>query len=99
MALRLIATIVLLWLGVRLVRWRTNRSEDRNPTRRRLGVVVLTLMLGVPGILLVLFAIRSGNAALMLVVVAFASVLVLSVLSSTRRSIASARRRHRPPLD
>jgi hypothetical protein len=92
MALRFAAIIALLWLGVAFVRRLGHRPEERNAPRWILTVVLLSLVLGVPGVLLLRFALRSGNAALILVTVGFALALAIGLVWYVRRAIAGGRR-------
>jgi O-antigen/teichoic acid export membrane protein len=99
MALRFAAIIALLWLGVAFVRRLGHRPEERNAPRWILTVVLLSLVLGVPGILLIRFALRSGNAALILVTMLFTLALAIALVWYVGRAIAGERRHPRPPHD
>jgi ABC-type transport system involved in multi-copper enzyme maturation permease subunit len=102
MALRVVAIIVLLWLGLAFVRRMGRPPESRNAPRWILTVVLLSLVLGVPGILLIRFALRSGNAALILVTLLFSLALAIALVKYVARAMAGDRRhpRHpRPPHD
>jgi O-antigen/teichoic acid export membrane protein len=99
MALRFAAVIALLWLGVAFVRRLGHRPEERNAPRWILTVVLLSLVLGVPGILLLRFALRSGNAALILVTMLFTLALVIALVWYVGRAIAGEKGHPRPPHD
>jgi O-antigen/teichoic acid export membrane protein len=97
MALRFAAIVALLWFGMAFVRRLGHRPEERNAPRWILTVVLLSLVLGAPGILLLRFALRSGNAALILVTVVFALALAIGLVWYVGRAIAGERRQHRYP--
>lgn len=99
MALKIAAIIALLWLGVAFVRRLGRRPEERNAPRWILTVVVLSLVLGVPGILLLRFALRSGYAPLILVTVLFTLTIAIGVVWYVGRQMTGERRNHGPPHD
>lgn len=98
MVLRLAAIIAILWLGVVFVRQLGHQRGERAAFPRRiLTVVLLGLIIGVPGSLLVRFALRSGSPALILVAVLFTLTLVVALGWYVSRAIFGGRHHHLPP--
>jgi cation transporter-like permease len=100
MALRFAAIVAVLWLGVVFVRRLGNPPEERDAfSRRLLTVVLLSLVLVAPAVLLARFALRSGNAALILVAMMFTLTFVVAIVWYVSRAIIGGRRHHRPPRE
>jgi uncharacterized membrane protein len=101
MGVKFIAIVALLWLGLIIARRLGHQARDRNAFPRwMLNIILLSLFLGVAGSLFVRFALRSGNAALMLVAVLFTLTLAVGLGGYVTRAASAARKRHdRPPRE
>jgi hypothetical protein len=100
MALRFAAIVALVWVGVVLVRRLGNPRVERDSlVRRLLTGLLLSLVLVVPAILLARFALRSGNAALVLIALFITLVLTVALAWRVGRGLVGGRRHRRPPQD
>jgi hypothetical protein len=99
--LKFIAIVALLWFGVIVAGRLGPRPGEGNPFPRWvLNIVVLSIVLGVAGILFVRFAVRSGNAALMLVAALLTLGLAVALGWYATRATGGRRKRHyRPPRE
>jgi hypothetical protein len=99
--LKFIAIVALLWFGLIVAGRLGHRSREGIPfSRWALNIVVLSIVLGVAGILFVRFAVRSGNAALMLVAALLTLGLAVALgWYATRATSGGRKRRYRPPRE
>jgi hypothetical protein len=98
MGLKLIAIIALLWFGVAIARRLGRGAGGGNAFPRwMLNTAVLSVGLVVGGSLLIRFALRSGNAALMLVAALLTLTFAVAVGWYVARAAKTERRRHQRP--
>jgi uncharacterized membrane protein len=101
MGLKFIAIVALLSFGVMIARRIGHPSREGNAFPRWvLNIVVLSVVLGVGGSLFLRFALRSGNAALVLAVALLTLTLAVALGWYVTRATSTDRKRHeRPPRE
>ncbi|MGH2683759.1 MAG: hypothetical protein ACRDIX_11055 [Actinomycetota bacterium] len=100
MGLKLIAIIALLWLGIAIAKRLGHGAGGGNAFPRWvLSTLVLSVGLVVAGSLLIRFALRSGNAALMLVAAVLTLTFAVAVGWYVARAARAERKRHQRPRE